>query len=250
MEDLVSLMNPLELERNHVVQVYEHIASHFSETRHSCWPNVAEYLKSLEQGCLVLDVGCGNGKYQAANNAILLVGCDISCQLLEICWARNMSVFQAEAIKLPIREGSMDHCISIAVIHHLASSERRLKALSEIVRTLRPGGTALIYVWALEQKRKDGKSSKYLKKSEKQVADTNEVKTHLGIPIHTNRSNFKSQDIFVPWKSKSSGETFLRFYHVFRENELEELCSQLTGVQVIKGYYDEGNWCLIIAKNK
>lgn len=249
MGDSVAIMNPSELERNHVVQVYEHIASHFSDTRHSCWPKVTEYLKSLEKGSLILDIGCGNGKYQEANPEILLVGCDISCQLLKICLTKNMNVFQAEAMKLPVRDEFVDHCISIAVIHHLASSERRLKALREIVRILRPGGTALIYVWALEQELKDGKSSKYLKKQEK-VDEALEVKTHLGIPIHTNRRKFGSQDVFVPWKSKSSSETFLRFYHVFKENELEELCSQLNGVAIIKRYYDEGNWCLVIAKNK
>lgn len=243
-------MNPLELERNHVVEVYEQIASHFSETRHSCWPRVAEYLKSLETGSLVLDVGCGNGKYQVSNNDIILIGCDISCQLLEICSSRNMNVFQAEAVSLPIRNGSMDHSISIAVIHHLACKERRIQALNEIKRVLKPGGTALIYVWALEQQQKDGRSSKYLKKKENEGTKDDDMKSHLGIPIHTNRMKFKSQDIFVPWKSKSSDETFLRFYHVFKEHELEDLCSQVTGIQVIKSYYDEGNWCLIIAKNK
>lgn len=247
-EITLTAMNPLELERIHVVQVYEHIASHFSDTRHSCWPNVADYLKSLEKGSLVLDVGCGNGKYQAASSEIIMVGCDISHQLLEICFSRSMSVFQAEAIQLPVRDASVDHCISIAVIHHLASPQRRLEALREIARILRPGGSALVYVWAFEQEGSNGKSSKYLKK--RAAEDDQEIKHHLGIPIHSNRRKFKSQDVFVPWKSKTSGETFLRFYHVFKENELEELCSQLTGVKLIKSFYDEGNWCLIIAKNK
>lgn len=44
-------------------QVYEEISSHFSETRHKQWPNVTKFLKNLEEGTLLLDVGCGNGKY-------------------------------------------------------------------------------------------------------------------------------------------------------------------------------------------
>lgn len=242
-------MNPLELERNHVLQVYEEIASHFSETRHSCWPRVGEYLKSLESGSVVLDIGCGNGKYQRCNKDILLLGCDISQQLVEICSSRGMNVFQAEAISLPLRDGSVDHSISIAVIHHLACKERRIQAVNEITRILKPGGTALIYVWALEQEEKNGRPSKYLRKKEDEDGKDEEM-THSGIPIHTNRRKFKSQDIFVPWKSKSSGETLLRFYHVFKEHELEDLCSQVTGIRVVQSYYDEGNWCLIIAKNK
>lgn len=44
-------------------QVYEEISNHFSETRHKRWPNVTKFLESLEEGTLLLDVGCGNGKY-------------------------------------------------------------------------------------------------------------------------------------------------------------------------------------------
>ena len=41
--------------------------------------------------------------------------------------------------------------------------ERRIKALSELLKILRPGGQALVYVWALEQELNKVKS-KYLKK--------------------------------------------------------------------------------------
>ena len=51
------------LERLHVHDVYESIAGHFSETRHSPWPRVAAFLRALPASALVLDVGCGNGKY-------------------------------------------------------------------------------------------------------------------------------------------------------------------------------------------
>ena len=51
------------LERLHVHDVYESIAGHFSETRHSPWPRVSAFLDSLPSTAVVLDVGCGNGKY-------------------------------------------------------------------------------------------------------------------------------------------------------------------------------------------
>lgn len=44
-------------------QVYEEISNHFNETRHKQWPNVTKFLESLKEGTLLLDVGCGNGKY-------------------------------------------------------------------------------------------------------------------------------------------------------------------------------------------
>lgn len=38
-----------------------------------------------------------------------------------------------------------------AVLHHMASPARRLRVLGELARVLRPGGRALLTVWASEQ---------------------------------------------------------------------------------------------------
>lgn len=42
-------------------------------------------------------------------------------------------------------------CICIAVIHHLSTADRRLAAIKELIRIIKPGGRVLISVWALEQ---------------------------------------------------------------------------------------------------
>ncbi len=52
-----------ELEETHVHTVYQDIAGHFSDTRHTPWPKVVEFLSGLPQGAVVVDAGCGNGKY-------------------------------------------------------------------------------------------------------------------------------------------------------------------------------------------
>lgn len=41
---------------------------------------------------------------------------------------------------------------------------------------------------------------------------------------------------------------FHRYYHVFRQGELEALCGSIEGLKVVKSYYDEGNWCVIFEK--
>ena len=46
---------------------------------------------------------------------------------------------------------TFDACISIAVIHHLSTTERRANAIREILRIVKPSGLVLIYVWAQEQ---------------------------------------------------------------------------------------------------
>ena len=41
--------------------------------------------------------------------------------------------------------------ISIAVIHHFSTPERRKEAIAELLRIVKPGGKVLIFVWAMEQ---------------------------------------------------------------------------------------------------
>lgn len=91
------------------------------------------------------------------------------------------------------------------------------------------------------------------------------------LPVHTNRTSFHSQDVLVPWHlkgaTKKKGEStdtvlfpagskesqelspvFHRYYHVFREGELEAACRSLDCVRVQKSYYDQGNWCVVLEK--
>lgn len=152
-------------------------------------------------------------------------------------------------------------------------------AIAEMIRILRPGGRALIYVWAKNQALKS-KSSYLLqnrnnrrdddecagenafaeKCAEKTIVDESRESGTTSLPIHTNRTQFEHSDILVPWKLKNPKTadknvvcnqhptTFLRFYHVFEENELEQLCRHFENVSIEKSYYDQGNWCVIFQK--
>ena len=55
-------------------------------------------------------------------------------------------------LNLPLKDESLDAALSIAVIHHIATVERRVRALRELARALRVGGKVMISVWAMEQK--------------------------------------------------------------------------------------------------
>lgn len=79
--------------------------------------------------------------------------------------------------------------------------------------------------------------------------------------IHVNRTQFKEQDMLVPWQLKcklanedkveaknDNSSVFHRFYHVFRQGELEALCKKVPGCEVKTRYYDQGNWCVIVEK--
>lgn len=68
-----------KLETTHVHSVYEKIAGHFSETRHKPWPNVMNFVASLDVGSILVDVGCGNGKYLGHHGKIYEVNLIFSC---------------------------------------------------------------------------------------------------------------------------------------------------------------------------
>ena len=108
--------------------------------------------------------------------------------------------------------------MSIAVLHHLSTEERRLAAMQEMVRLVKRGGCLLIVVWAREQ-----------------------TGHHAYSPLAQDSAN-----IMVPWKS--GDRTFLRFYHLFEEHELESLVSMVEGVEVAESGYDRDNWYVVANK--
>ena len=250
------------LERQLVHSVYEEIASHFSDTRHKPWPRVAEFLETLSAWEPVLDLGCGNGKYLGLSGPRWELGGDYSYNLLQISAGRGHQAVRCDLLSVPVRDNCCGGLICIAVLHHLATPDRRLDAVTEMSRVLRPGGRGLVYVWAKEQRRESNMSSylkqnkKNYKKKDQSQSDPSSSKSEVGdfgLPVHVNRTEFQHQDVLVPWKLKQSEEKggdreFKRFYHVFEAGELDDLIEQVDSLKVIDSYYDQGNWCCIFEK--
>lgn len=89
----------------------------------------------------------------------------------------------------------------------------------------------------------------------------NPQKTDQRLAVHVNRTHFETQDLLVPWHSKpkqKSGDqedtagneekVVHRFYHVFQQGELEELCQTFDSLEMVENYYDKGNWCVVFRK--
>jgi alkylated DNA repair protein alkB family protein 8 len=123
------------------------------------------------------------------------------------------------------RASVFDAVIAIAVIHHIPDLDGRIAALREMYRLLRHGGRALVYVWAMEQK-----------------------KGTVGA------RTFESQDIYVPWNLQSKylkpedgvpeGQIIpmQRYYHVFNEDEFKSLIECVPEFRIESIYYDNNNW--------
>ncbi|CAM6002498.1 unnamed protein product [Sphagnum balticum] len=250
-------------ESEHVRQVYNRIATHFSHTRHSPWPRVEAFVNAIPSSSLVADVGCGNGKYMGLHRGVMMIGIDISSRLCLICRQRGYEVNEGDCTALPYKSNTYDAVIAIALLHHLSTEERRVIALCEMCRIVVSGGRILVCAWALEQDQ-------------------------------LSRRRFESQDVLVPWnvqarhiQHESDDNTYQhlhnddgtskvdaiddrdsddtqsvcvhRYCHVYVQGELEELVGLVNkrmmvenngrGVSVRDSYYDRGNWCVVIQKD-
>jgi SAM-dependent methyltransferase len=101
-------------------------------------------------GKLVLDVGCGMGRFAevATRWGAHVVGIDLS--VATEAAARNLAdrtatIFQADVFKLPFAPESFDYIYSIGVLHHTPDCEQAFKGLPKL---LKPGGKIAIWLYS------------------------------------------------------------------------------------------------------
>jgi len=139
----------------------------------------------------------------------------------------------ADNLNLPHPDSTFDFAISIAVVHHLSTPARRVKAIECILNTLKvtdddpsTDARALIYVWALEQK------------SSRRGWDKGD-----------------EQDVMVPWimKQKTKNDpdekdkVFQRYYHLYQSGELDnDIIS--AGGRVLNAGFEKDNWWAIATR--
>ncbi|XP_016951359.1 uncharacterized protein LOC108025394 [Drosophila biarmipes] len=179
------------LERAYVHDVYEHCEEPTGPVR----PRMAHFLSGLDPGSVVCDVGCGSGRYLTqCNPAICTIGVERCYRLSKVAHEKGGEVALCDNLELPFRDDSFDAVLSLAVVHHFATTERRVQALRELARILRIGGRVVITVWALEQRHR----------------------------------RFESQDVLIPWQppknrnysysDEEDDDNFQPPYHAYTED--------------------------------
>ncbi|KAI2625506.1 uracil-5--methyltransferase TRM9 [Xylaria nigripes] len=228
--------SPEAYEQEHVHGVYESIAGHFSSTRYKPWPFIASFLRErVTPGSVGLDVGCGNGKYLGVREGgdVHIVGSDRSPSLVRIARGRGHEVAVADGLALPFRPRCADFVLCIAVIHHMSTRERRVDALRKLLECLREDGQVLVYVWALEQS------------SSRRGWDTNSEQDQLVPWVMKASQNKKDKESGGGGEAGGFGDTtYERFYHLYREGELEEDMREAGG-KVMESGYERDNWWVI-----
>jgi SAM-dependent methyltransferase len=105
-------------------------------------------------GKLVLDAGCGAGRYMdlAAGADAQVVGVDMSLAV-EVAYENlgtmsNCHFVQADLLHLPFPSRTFDFVYSIGVLHHTPSTR---ESFARLVPVLKPGGEIAIWVYPLRR---------------------------------------------------------------------------------------------------
>ena len=97
-------------------------------------------LRSLLTLSLELEehLGCGTGKYVKLKSDLFALGCDRSEQVCELAREKyaHIPIVIADNLHLPYRNDLFDAVLSIGVIHHLATHQRRVQAIQGEWQTL------------------------------------------------------------------------------------------------------------------
>ena len=201
-----------------IEEVYDMIADEFDKTRHTPWPQVIKFIDNITNDSFVLDIGCGNGKNMFYKKDISFVGIDISQNMVDLVNLKGGLCCKASMTEIPYFDNTFDNFICIASYHHLDNDYDRQKALNEMYRILKYGGSGLISVWAKEQP----PSSKLI---------------------------FKKKNSIVPWKSKD-GTIYNRYYHIYNEGMLaREIVRLEPRFKITKIVYEKGNWYAHVFKD-
>ena len=102
------------------------------------------------EGSLVLDAGCGNGRYSywAVRYGAQVVGVDLS-QAADVAFENlrhlpNAAIVQADLFRLPFMSGAFDFVFTIGVLMHTGNA---LDALSSLSGCLTQGGNLTAHVY-------------------------------------------------------------------------------------------------------
>ncbi len=120
----------------------------------------------LQEGALILDMGCGAGRhaFESMRRGARVVALDYSFKELEdvrnLFWAMGDAgevpdgsqalCVRGDALRLPFADGTFDRIIASEVLEHLTDDQG---ALAELTRVLKPGGTIAVTVpaWLAEK---------------------------------------------------------------------------------------------------
>ena len=188
------------------------------------------------QGCKVLDVGCGDGRWLEVleEKGVDYVGVDNSEELIKIAKRKFSDIryptsdFRiGDILDLPFGDDEFDVVLCIAVLHHVPSRELREKAMREMCRVLKPGGKLVMTNWNLSC----------------EVYKFRHISSFIVSLFHcfiVDRGNkggcLGFRDLMIPWGI--TGNKIKRYCYAFSLSELARLVKR-AGFRVDVKYYTD-----------
>jgi len=207
-------------------ETYDIVSEEWDNKRQYEWEQIVNFLKSISNNSSLLDLGCGAGRH--LETALKLdfkkeniLGSDQSQNQLNIVKEKGFKTKKADLINLPFENSSYDNIICIAAHHHLLDPKEQLKSLEEIKRVLKNNGKVLISNWF--------PTKEYVKKQ-----------------LEKNKFQFldeKKQKVRVTFTFEN--KKYDRYYYLFKEEELIELCKN-ANLEIESKEYNKGNLYLIL----
>ena len=140
-----------------VRESYDLIAKYFAVTRVFTWKWTDNFINTLANNCIILDIGSGNGRNSNYYNHIVFC-IDISNEQLKMNNFKNNLSIHTNMISIPFKNNSFDSILSIASFHHLKTIEERHSCLKEMNRVLNKNGNILLSIWSINQPKKTKKN--------------------------------------------------------------------------------------------
>jgi len=200
--------------------LYSNIINEFDNTRGYVWPCLKKFISLIpnKNELSIYEAGCGNGRnlVYAKNAGFKYVsGIDICPEFVKICNDKKLDV--AIGNILDSLDKKYDIILSVAVIHHLDTEEKRIKAIMNLINGLKEYGILFLTFWSYE------------------VGDSIVKKTlELG-------------DNLVPWRSKRTKQILEnRYYYIYNRENLTNMLNKLGVHYTIE--WEEQNWIVIIKK--
>lgn len=116
--------------------------------------SVTEWEKDWMNGKLILDAGCGAGRFldivSQANAEVVGVDLSISVEGAQTNMAgrKNVHLVQASIYELPFRPGTFDGCYCIGVVQHTPDPKRTLRCLAEMIKE---GGKIGLFIYEIRR---------------------------------------------------------------------------------------------------
>ena len=184
-------------------KIWDKIAPEWEEYKKIPSTRSTMFLKKCKGN--VLDLGGGSGRHMIKLDGKYFLQ-DISNEMVKLAEkkAKKLGIdfegIHGSMVEIPKPDEFFDHAISISALHCVSGEENRKKAVEELYRVLKKGGTAYIGVWNYASKRFKGR---------------------------------KGKEKMVGWTGKGK-----RYYYLFDKEEVHDLFKSV-GFEIISEYDSE-----------